>query len=469
MNAAVHVACDAAAARSRAPGRRAARYPNLVLATSILASSLAFIDGSVVNVGLHAFQAAFHADAGALQWIVNIYLLPLSALLLLGGAMGDAFGNRRVLAIAVAGFGLASALCMVANSLPLLLLGRALQGIAAAFVLPNSLAVLSLAFSGEKRGRAIGIWAAVGAGIGAVGPVLGGYLIDMFGWRAIFVINLPVSLAAVVLAILFVSDPPREDRRASLDITGGALATASLALFTYALTAATGHAGWNMTSIATLAAGLVLFAIFIRTEIAKGDGAMVPLSLFAKRDFIGLTILTFLVYGALGGVFVLVPYVLIGVAHYSGTQAGAALLPLPVVLAALSPLMGSLAGRIGSRAMLTAGPVLVGCGFALLFRVTGEDSYWTTVFPALATIALGMSGVAAPLTTAVLASAGPRDSGSASGFNSAVSRLGGLIATALLGGVLAATGADLIHEFHLAAGVCAGACVLAAVSLLALK
>jgi len=449
--------------------RGGTKYPGLVLTTSILASSLAFIDGSVVNVGLSVIRDALHADAGELQWVINAYLLPLSALLLLGGAMGDRVGSGRVLWMAIAAFGAASALCMAAQNLRWLLAGRVLQGTAAAFVLPNSLAVLGESFSGEARGRAIGLWAAAASAVGAVGPVVGGYLIDHWGWRTIFAINIPVSLAGALLAVNLMRDAPRMAGTRPLDIRGGALATAGLAAFTYGLTIGTGEEGWNMPALVGLAAGVVLLNAFAWTEIRRADRAMIPVALFASREFIGITLLTLFLYGALGGLLVLVPYILITTAHYSNTAAGAALLPVPILIAGISPLVGGLAGRIGPRPMLVAGPLLVAVGFLLLLFVETSGAYWTTVFPGLLAISLGMSAVAAPLTAAVLASAGDRDSGSASGFNSAVSRLGGLIATALLGGVLGASGATLVAGFHAAAVVGAVASLLASFSALALR
>ena len=449
--------------------RGGTKYPGLILATSILASSLAFIDGSVVNVGLSVIRDALHADASELQWVINAYLLPLSALLLLGGAVGDRFGSGRVLWMAIAAFGVASVLCGLAQNLPWLLTGRVLQGTAAAFVLPNSLAVLGESFSGEARGRAIGIWAAVAAAIGAVGPVLGGFLIDHWGWRMIFAINIPVSLVGALLAIKVMRDAPRGEGARPLDLLGGMLATAALAALTYALTIGTGRDGWTLPALLALALGAVLLAAFVRTEILRADCAMIPIALFASREFVGITFLTLFLYGAFGALFVLVPYVLITTAHYSNTAAGAALLPLPILSAAISPFVGGVAGRIGSRPMLVLGPLLVAAGFLLLLLVEADGAYWTTVFPGLLAISLGMSAVAAPLTTAVLASAGAENSGSASGFNSAIARLGGLIATALLGGVLGASGAGLIAGFHVAAIVAAIASVLGSVSALALR
>src|SRR6202035_2863773 len=277
MSSALHVPFDAATARI-AEGTRSPAYPRLVIATTILASSLAFIDGSVVNVGLPAIGRNFHADAIGLQWVVNAYLLPLSALLLLGGAAGDRYGRRRLLIAGVLLFGIASIACAVAPSLSLLLLARFLQGASAAMLMPNSLAILGQSFAGEAKGRAIGIWAATGAAAGAVGPVLGGWLIDAGSWRFAFLINVPLSVAAIVLAFRYV-DRDVDDTASSLDWLGGALFTAALALAPGALTEGSGRA-WSPATFAVLGTGLTFLLMFLSVERRLGDGAMMPLSLF---------------------------------------------------------------------------------------------------------------------------------------------------------------------------------------------
>ena len=462
---AVHASCDAASAAARPEGR--SDYPRLTLATTILASSLAFIDGSVVNVGLPAIGQSLHAHPGELPWVVNAYLLPLSALLLFGGVAGDRFGRRRLLIAGTLLFALASAACALAPNLALLLAGRVAQGIGAAMLMPNSLAILGDAFSGEARGRAIGTWAAVGAMAGAIGPVLGGWLIDTVGWRAIFLINLPVAVGAIVLAWRFIHEV-KNDKPAPLDTTGAVLATLGLGALTWGLTVGAGPHGWTATAMLAVAAGLGLSAAFVLVEHTRGERAMMPLSLFASRPFVGLTLLTLLVYGALGALLVLVPYELIEGGHYSATNAGAALLPFPLIMAIASPALGAFAGKVGPRLPLIGGSLIVGLGFLVALRIGPGGSYWTTVLPAIIVMSLGMAGVAAPLTTAVLASVDARHTGSASGFNSAVARTGGLIATALLGAVLASTGARLTGEFRGAILLGALASVAAAASAFAL-
>jgi EmrB/QacA subfamily drug resistance transporter len=466
MSSVLHLSCDGAAAQASEAGPRPS-HPNLVLATTILASSLAMIDGSVVNVGLPAIGRAMSGGAADLQWVINAYLLPLSALLLFGGALGDRLGRRTALVAGVSLFGLASFACAMAPSLAVLLAGRAAQGIGAALLLPASLAILGASFSGEAKGRAVGAWAAAGAVAGAVGPVFGGWLIDTAGWRAIFLINLPVAAATIGLALAFV-DGGADKAGAPLDLAGAALATAGLLALTWGLTAGAGPGGWSASAAIAVAAGTLLFAAFVLVERRAGERAMTPPTLFASPGFVGLTLLTLTLYGALSAVLVLIPYVLIKAAGYSALAAGAALLPLPLVIAAASPTMGALAGRIGARLPLTAGPLVVAAGFLLILRIGPHAGYWTTFLPAIVLISLGMAGAVAPLTTAVLSSVDARHTGTASGFNSAVARTGGLIATALLGEVLAAAGEALIADFRLAALICAGACVVAAISAFAL-
>lgn len=457
-----YTAGDLCAARS-APVKARPAHAALVLTACILASSLAFVDGSVVNVGLPAIGRSLDGDAETLQWVINAYLLPLGALLLLGGAAGDRFGRRRVLIFGVALFGISSVLCAAAPDLAWLLAARALQGVGAALLLPSSLAILGNSFSGEARGRAVGTWSAASAIGGAIGPVLGGWLIDAFGWREIFLLNIPLAIAAAGLALLYIRDPVRSEQ-APIDLAGAFLAALSLGLLTWGLTVGTGPNGWSKESVAALGAGIVLLAAFLWVEWRRGGQAMMPLALFRSSDFVGLSILTLLLYGALGGLFVLVPYVLIQGAGFSGTAAGAALLPLPLILAVTSRAMGGLSGRMGSRLPLTLGPIIVAAGFLLFLRFDSGSGYWRGMLPAIVVVALGMAGAVAPLTTAVLASVDSRHTGAASGLNSALARIGGLVATALIGGVIAAKGDALFAAFHLAAIACAVAALAAGVA-----
>lgn len=429
------------------------KHPRLILATCILASSLSFIDGSVLNVALPAVGRSFGADTAQVQWVINAYMLPLSALLLLGGAAGDAYGRRRLLLAGTLLFVAASVLCALAPSLDWFLAGRASQGLGAAMLLPNSLAILSDAFSGEKRGSAVGIWAAVGAGAAAVAPLLGGWLVDHVGWPGIFFINVPIALGAILLGLLYVPESADRDRPAP-DWLGALLATLGLGGLIWGLTLWSATRQADTRSLIAMAAGLVLMATFLVVEHRRRDRAMVPLSLFASRSFVGLNLLTLLLYGAFGGLMVLLPYTLIQAGGYSAVAAGAALLPLPILIALASPLMGRMAARLGPRLPLTVGPLLVAGGFLLALRIERGD-YWSEVFPTVLALSLGMAIAVAPLTTAVLAAVDSRHTGTGSGFNSAVARTGGLIATALLGVALSQSGAALVAGFHETAIACA--------------
>jgi EmrB/QacA subfamily drug resistance transporter len=460
--------CDRAIAEAQAqalPCAPAERRPRLILATTILASSLAFIDGSVVNVGLPAIGRSLGANGAGLSWIVNGYLLPLSALLLLGGAAGDRFGRRRMLMVGVVMFAVASLLCALAGNLGWLVAGRVLQGCGAALLMPNSLAILGASFEGEARGRAIGTWAGVGAGAAAIGPLVGGELIDIAGWRTIFLINLPVAALTLFLGARLdartLGDNDAGGRPQHLDLAGAATASIGLACLTWGLTEASAAGALTRSAGLSIGTGALILSLFVFVESKVGDKAMLPLAVFASRSFVGLNLLTFLLYGALGVLLVALPFVLIEAAGYSATAAGAALLPLPIVIALASSTMGRIAGRTGPRLPLTVAPVVAAAGFFMAARIGADANYWSTTLPALLVIAFGMAGAVAPLTSAVVGSAGPRNTGLASGFNSAVARSGGLIATSLLGTMLAARGASLVAAFHVAA-VFAGVAALAA-------
>jgi EmrB/QacA subfamily drug resistance transporter len=464
MNTALPTCGDRALAEGARPcapgGPGSARQSRFILATTILASSLAFVDGSVVNVGLPAIGRDLHADGAGLSWIVNGYLLPLSALLLTGGAAGDRFGRRRVLLAGVWLFALASLMCAAAPALGWLVGGRVLQGVGAALLMPNSLAILGSSFTGEARGRAIGLWAAAGAAAGALGPLAGGGLIDVAGWRTIFLINLPIAALTLALGRRCLRDDPNPARPA-LDVGGAIFASIGLAGLTWGLTVASSSAGMDAAALVALAAGALCLGLFLAVERRRGIDAMLPLSLFGSRNFVALNLLTFFLYGALGALLVTVPFVLIEAAGYSATAAGAALVPLPVAIALASPAMGRMAGKTGPRLPLTLGPAMVAGGFLLALRIDGNGSYWSTTLPAVLAVALGMATAVAPLTTAVLSTVEARNTGVASGFNSAVARSGGLVATALLGVVLSSHGGALVASFHIAA-LAAGAAALAA-------
>jgi EmrB/QacA subfamily drug resistance transporter len=436
--------------------------PRWTLVACILASSLSFVDGSVLNVALPAIKASYGAGAQDVQWVVNAYLLPLSALLLLGGALGDHFGRRRLLVIGTSLFAVTSLVCALAPTLPVLLGARAGQGIGAALLLPNSLALLNAAFQGEKRGRAVGIWAASGAAMAAVAPLIGGWLVGTVGWPSIFYINLPLALGAIALALKFVTESS-EKGAGRTDYAGAFLVTAGLGGITYALTLWSAEGHFTTEAIIVGAFGIVFTLAFLYAEHRRGDRAMMPLTLFQSRCFSGLNLLTFLLYGTFGVAMLLIPYVLITSGGYSPVQAGLAMLPLPILMTAASPTMGGLAARIGPRIPLTIGPMVVAVGMTLSWLMTPEASYWTGAFPAMLVLALGMTIAVAPLTSSVLGSVEEQHVAMASGFNSAVARTGGLIATALLGAVLATSGKQLFAGFHVAMTVSAAVAALAGV------
>jgi EmrB/QacA subfamily drug resistance transporter len=429
------------------------------LVACILASSLSFVEGSVLNVALPAIRASYGAGAEQVQWVVNAYLLPLSALLLLGGALGDHFGRRRLLVIGTGLFALSSLLCALAPSLPLLLGARAVQGVGAALLLPNSLALLNAAYSGEKRGWAVGIWAAAGAAAAAVAPLIGGWLVDTVGWPAIFYINLPLAIGAILLAVRFVAES-RDAGAGRTDYAGALLVTAGLGGLTYALTLWSASGRFSNEALVALVVGTILLAAFFAVEHRRRNRSMLPLALFRNLCFSGLNLLTFLLYGAFGAAMLLVPFVLISAGGYSPVEAGLALLPLPILMTIASPFMGGLAARIGPRIPLTVGPLVVAVGLSLSRLIEPNTSYWAAPFPAILIMALGMTIAVAPLTSSVLGSVEERHVAMASGLNSAVARLGGLIATALLGSVLGKHGDAIFPDFHGAMFVSAGVAAL---------
>ena len=452
MTGAVAGPCDAGvitATRHQAPDP--ARW---TLAACILGSSLAFIDGSVVNVALPTLQRELGGTPEQLSWTINAYLLPLGALILLGGGAGDHYGRRRLFLAGLAVFTLASLLCALAPSYPWLLAGRGLQGLGAALLMPNSLAILGATFTGEARGRAIGTWAATGALAGALGPLLGGWLVDAVGWRMIFLLNLPIAGAAGWLGWRHVVESRDAQGRGPLDWGGAALATVGLGLLTWALTvvAASDAPG----AMPALAAGLgaACCAGFLWWEARRGSDALMPLEMFGSAAFVGLTLFTFCLYGALGGLVVALPFLLIRVEDWSAVQAGAALMPLPLLIGLGSRVMGQLTGKFGGRLPLAGGAAIVAVGFALYARVApGGIDFWWDILPPTLVIGLGMAISVAPLTTTVMASVDADHVGAASGFNSAVARIAGLVATALLGFVLAqqANEATFVAGFRVAA------------------
>ncbi|WP_199803365.1 MFS transporter [Erythrobacter rubeus] len=424
----------------------------------MLGSSLAFVVGSIINVALPSMQAEFATDAGGVQWIVNAYLLPLSALVLVGGSLGDHYGRKRLFMLGLAIFTAATIGCALAPNLEMLLVARFAQGVGAAFLAPNSLAIIADGFRGEKRGKAVGTWAAAGAIAGAAAPVIGGFVIDNLDWRWAFAIVIPPAAAAWIVGQRSIRESRESaEERAPLDLTGAALATAALGTLVFALINLPERGARDAAVLASASAGIAFSAAFFIVERRKKGEAMMPLGIFGSMSFSGISILTLMLYAALGGLMVLLPYMLIEGLEYSATAAGAALLPFPLIMGVLSRTMGGLATRIAIRVTLTIGPLLVACGFGLFALMANADlDYWSDILPGLITIAVGMALCVAPLTTAVMNAVENRYVGVASGINNAISRIAGLVATALLGFVLIGTGggdADLISGFASASWV----------------
>jgi EmrB/QacA subfamily drug resistance transporter len=417
------------AGRALPPGRK-----RRILAATILGSSLAFIDGSVVNVALPAIQRGLAADAAAAQWIVNAYLLLLGALVLIGGALGDRFGRRRVFLIGICIFTAASVGCGLAPNVATLIGARALQGLGAALLTPASLAILGASFDERERGAAIGAWAGFGALTTAAGPVLGGWLVDAVSWRAIFLINVPLAGAAILLTLRAVPES-RDDGAARLDWAGAALVSSGLAALAWGLTALPERGLASPAIIAALLGGAALLLAFLWTERASAN-AMMPLALYRSRVFSGVNLLTFLLYFALAGALFFLPYALIRLGGYSATAAGAALLPFALVMGLGSPIAGQLADRFDARLLLVGGPVVAAAGLVLLALAELEKPYRVAVLPGILVLALGMTLTVAPLTATVMGAVDERHAGLASGVNNAVARVASLLAVAALGVIL---------------------------------
>jgi EmrB/QacA subfamily drug resistance transporter len=424
--------CDEGAVRSRVAAAPCTLASGpWILAATILGSAMAFIDGTVVNVALPQIQARLNATAIDAQWIVESYALFLAALILVGGSLGDHYGRRRIFTLGVVMFAAASVLCGLASSPEQLIVARAVQGVGGALLVPGSLAIISASFEEERRGRAIGTWSGFSGITAAIGPVLGGYLVDNVSWRAAFFINVP--LAVVVLWISFGHVPESRDPDARrLDIPGAVLTTLALGGVVYGLIESQNSGFTDPRVLVSLALGVAALVAFVFVE-GRVEEPMMPLSLFRSRNFAGANLLTLFLYAALGGSLYYLPFNLIQVHGYSATAAGSAFLPFVLITFVLSRWAGGLVVRYGAKLPLVIGPTITAAGFVLFALPGTEGSYWTTFFPAVVVMGLGMALVIAPLTTTALTSVSGRHAGLASGVNNAVSRTASLLCIPVLG------------------------------------
>jgi EmrB/QacA subfamily drug resistance transporter len=429
--------CDDAAIRhggTAAPC--AASTKRWVLVAAIIGSSMAFIDGTVVNVALPAIQRDLSATLYQAQWVVESYALLLAALLLVGGSLGDRYGRRRLFMIGVAIFGAASVACAVSRDVHQLIAARAVQGVGAALLVPGSLALISTAFPEKERGRAIGTWSGFSGITAALGPVLGGYLVDRYSWPWAFLINVPLLIVVLVIGWKCVPESRNPQASSQLDVGGALLVTLGLGGVVFAFIEAPVRQWDSPAVLGALAAGIAALVAFVIAE-RRSAAPMLPLQLFRHRVFAGTNLLTLLLYAALGGGLFFLPLNLIQVHGYSATAAGAALLPFIFIMFVLSRFAGRLVDQVGPRLPLVIGPLIAALGFAAFALPGSSGSYWSTFFPAIVLLGLGMAVTVAPLTTTVMNAVGPDAAGTASGVNNAVSRMAGLLAIAMFGSLMA--------------------------------
>ena len=441
-----------------------------MLLATVLGSGMAFIDGTVVNIALPNIGVELGAGTAALQWTVNGYLLPLAAFILLGGSLGDRFGRRRVFVIGVAWFATASLLCGIAPNVPALIAARALQGVGGALLLPGSLSILQSSFHPDDRSRAIGSWSGLAGIAGAAGPFVGGWLVDVASWRWVFLINVPLAITVVAVAVRHVPESLDPDAARSIDVVGALTGALGLAFLTYGFTAWPERGATDPLVVGTLLAGVVAMIGFLLIE-AHSSHPMLPLEIFASRVFSATNVVTFIVYGAIGGLFFFLVITLQVVVGFSPLAAGLAPLPVTVLMLLLSARAGGLAQRIGPRIPMGVGPIVCAVGAVLLAGLDAGSTYVADVLPGVIVFGLGLSLTVAPLTVTALTSAADRHAGVASGVNNAVARAAGLMAVAVLP-LAAGVGTSLIDPTTLAPAsstsmlICAG--LLVAGGLLAL-
>ena len=419
-----------------------------VLAATVLGSTMAYVDESVVNVALPVMERDLNASLSAMQWVVNAYTLCAAALLLLGGAAGDMYGRRRIFAVGISVFAVTSLGCGFAASVLLLIGARIAQGLGAALLIPCSLAIIGAAFDEDERGKAIGVWSGSTAIASGLAPLLGGWFVDHWSWRAIFLINPVLALPTLWILFRYVPESRDSEARHGLDWRGTLLAFAGLAALVYGLIGASGFGWSNAIVIGSLLAGALLLVGFLWEE-KRSPAPLMPLSLFRSSAFSSVNILTLLLYGGLAGAFFFLPYLLIELHGYSALSAGAAFLPFTLIIALLSRWSGGLLDRFGGRWPLILGPAIAGLGLLLLAAPTMDSSYWVTFLPAMIVTGIGMAVTVAPLTTTVLNAVDPDHTGVASGINNAVASVAGLLTVAVLGTV-AITVYDRSLDHHLA-------------------
>jgi EmrB/QacA subfamily drug resistance transporter len=432
-----------------------------VLVATVLGSGMAFLDATVVNIALPHIGDEFHASAASLQWIVNGYTLSLASLILLGGSLGDRFGRRRVFVVGVVWFAIASLLCGVAPDVRMLIAARVLQGVGGALLAPGSLAIIEASFHPDDRARAIGAWSGLGGVAGAVGPFLGGWLVQAATWRLVFLINVPVALLVCIVTLRRVPESRNADAARSLDVLGVITAAVGLAGLTYGFTAWPERGGSSPVVIGALALGVAGFVAFTLVELHTSE-PMLPLGIFRSRAFTAANLVTFAVYAALGGVLFLVVLNLQVVVRFTALSAGVSMLPVTVLMLLFSARAGALAQRIGPRIPMTVGPIICACALLLFSRISAHSTYVRDVLPAVLIMGLGLSLTVAPLTATALGAVDERHAGIASGVNNAVARAAGLLAVAILplaaglgDGSLTAP-ADLGPMYRRAMLICAG-------------
>jgi EmrB/QacA subfamily drug resistance transporter len=452
------------AATDPVPGLRyATSAGRWVLTATVLGSGIAALDATVVGIALPAIARDFHASVSSMQWVVDGYTLPLAGLLLLGGALGDAFGRRKIFLIGTVWFALASLACGLAPDAGFLIAARAVQGAGAALLVPGSLAIIQASFTAKDRPRAIGAWSGLGGVATAIGPFLGGWLITAVSWRLVFFINLPAAAAVVAISMRHVPESRAPGPRQPLDAAGAVTISLALAGITYGLISASDGNWTSPTVLVTLLAGIALLAGFCVIE-SRSPHAMLPLEIFRSRQFSGANAVTFVVYGALGGALFLVPVVLQEVCGYSALEAGVSLLPITVIMLALSARSAALAARIGPRLQMTAGPLVIAAGLVLFTRVHGSGDYLTQVLPAVLVFGFGLAINVAPLTATALSAAPAGHAGIASAVNNDVARAASLIAVAVLPPLAGITGDVYLHPAALTSGFHTAVLIAAAVA-----